>query len=420
MDKFAVENKAWLNNLDKSLSMQKIDLEEKKAIKDYFSKLNIIPLQNYVEKKSKEALKLFGDQIKKDPSIKSYLEKIGTPEEKNKLTKWLTSLPKESNPISIKMNDIVKNWLSKENQKVSEFNNNISSILTEQNNSFVDSIHNLANAISIQLEKNNDRKYKVTDASLNLNKIVSDKLISAQLSKENIINGVSAIDLANVLVQNRINKINLNEKTIRGLNDRNILVKVNAFNSAVGREIVNPEKDIQDSINAFASALSRDYSNNPEKVESQTGSVNSTIIKSPTMSTGNFQVYNINLTLNYAPLNGAGVYMNVKGQVVKYNLSQSISITNGISALASFSFGAAFLNGESSWYVGDYSQKIKSVNGVVPIANSSIALHYGNKNTSVIAGVRFLPGADAELVNNKLKIKPTVQNEIFTAVNIKL
>ena len=420
MDKFAVENKAWLNNLDKSLSMQKIDLEEKKAIKDYFSKLNIIPLQNYVEKKSKEALKLFGDQIKKDPSIKSYLEKIGTPEEKNKLTKWLTSLPKESNPISIKMNDIVKNWLSKENQKVSEFNNNISSILTEQNNSFVDSIHNLANAISIQLEKNNDRKYKVTDASLNLNKIVSDKLISAQLSKENIINGVSAIDLANVLVQNRINKINLNEKTIRGLNDRNILVKVNAFNSAVGREIINPEKDIQDSINAFASALSRDYSNNPEKVESQTGSVNSTIIKSPTMSTGNFQVYNINLTLNYAPLNGAGVYMNVKGQVVKYNLSQSISITNGISASASFSFGAAFLNGESSWYVGDYSQKIKSVNGVVPIANSSIALHYGNKNTSVIAGVRFLPGADAELVNNKLKIKPTVQNEIFTAVNIKL
>jgi hypothetical protein len=420
MDKFAVENKAWLNNLDKSLSMQKIDLEEKKAIKDYFSKLNIIPLQNYVEKKSKEALKLFGDQIKKDPSIKSCLEKIGTPEEKNKLTKWLTSLPKESNPISIKMNDIVKNWLSKENQKVSEFNNNISSILTEQNNSFVDSIHNLANAISIQLEKNNDRKYKVTDASLNLNKIVSDKLISAQLSKENIINGVSAMNVANVLVQNGINKINLNEKTIRGLNDRNILVKANAFNSAVGREIINPEKDIQDSINAFASALSRDYSNNPEKVESQTGSVNSTIIKSPTMSTGNFQVYNINLTLNYAPLNGAGVYMNVKGQVVKYNLSQSISITNGISALASFSFGAAFLNGESSWYVGDYSQKIKSVNGVVPIANSSIALHYGNKNTSVIAGVRFLPGADAELINNKLKIKPTVQNEIFTAVNIKL
>jgi len=318
------------------------------------------------------------------------------------------------------MNDIVKNWLSKENQKVSEFNNNISSILTEQNNSFVDSIHNLANAISIQLEKNNDRKYKVTGASLDLNKIVSDKLISAQLSKENIINGVSAIDLANVLVQNRINKINLNENTIRGLNDRNIFVKVNAFNSAVGRKVINPEKDIQDSINAFASALSRDYSNNPEKVESQTGSVNSTIIKSPTMSTGNFQVYNINLTLNYAPLNGAGVYMNVKGQVVKYNLSQSISITKDISASASFNFGAAFLNGESSWYVGDYSQNIKFVNGVVPIANSSIALHYGNKNTSVIAGVRFLPGADAELVNNKLKIKPTVQNEIFTAVNIKL
>lgn len=420
MDKFAVENKAWLNNLDKSLSMQKLDLGEKKAIKDYFSKLDISPLQNYVEKKSEEALKLFGDQIKKDPNIKSYLEKIGTPEEKNKLTKWLTSLPKESNPISIKMNDIVKNWLSKENQKVSEFNNNISSILTEQNNSFVDSIHNLANAISIQLEKNNDRKYKVTGASLDLNKIVSDKLISAQLSKENIINGVSAIDLANVLVQNRINKINLNENTIRGLNDRNIFVKVNAFNSAVGRKVINPEKDIQDSINAFASALSRDYSNNPEKVESQTGSVNSTIIKSPTMSTGNFQVYNINLTLNYAPLNGAGVYMNVKGQVVKYNLSQSISITKDISASASFNFGAAFLNGESSWYVGDYSQNIKFVNGVVPIANSSIALHYGNKNTSVIAGVRFLPGADAELVNNKLKIKPTVQNEIFTAVNIKL
>jgi len=82
MDKFAVENKAWLNNLDKSLSMQKLDLGEKKAIKDYFSKLDISPLQNYVEKKSEEALKLFGDQIKKDPNIKSYLEKIGTPEEK--------------------------------------------------------------------------------------------------------------------------------------------------------------------------------------------------------------------------------------------------------------------------------------------------------------------------------------------------
>jgi len=419
MDKFAVKNKAWLNNLDKSLSMQKLDPNEKKVINGYFSELNLISLQNYAEKKSEEALKLFGDQIKKDPSIKYYLEKIGTPEEKNKLTKWLTSLPKESNPISI-MNDIVKNWLSGQDLKVSEFNNNLSSILTEQNNSFVGSIRNLANAISLQLEKNNDRKYKVTGASLDLNKIVSDKLISAQLSKENIINGVSAIDLANVLVQNRINKINLNEKTIRGLNDRNIFVKVNAFNSAVGREIINPEKDIENSINAFASALSRDYSNNPEKVESQTGSVNSTIIKSPTMSTGNFQVYNFILTLNYAPLNRAGVYMNVKGQVVKYNLSQSISITKDISASASFNFGAAFLNGESSWYIGDYSQKIKSVNGVVPIANSSIALHYGNKNTSVIAGVRFLPGAGAELVNNKLKIKPTVQNEIFTAVNIKL
>jgi hypothetical protein len=318
------------------------------------------------------------------------------------------------------MNGIVKNWLSGQDLKVSEFNNNLSSILTEQNNQFVDSIRNLANAVSIQLEKNNDRKYKVTGASLDLNKIVSDKLISAQLSKENIINGVSAMDVANVLVQNRINKINLNEKTVRGLNDRNIFVKVNAFNSAVGREIINPEKDIENSINAFASALSRDYSNNPEKVESQTGSVNSTIIKSPTMSTGNFQVYNIILTLNYAPLNGAGVYMNVKGQVVKYNLNQSISITKDISASASFNFGAAFLNGESSLYIGDYSQKIKSVNGVVPIANSSIALHYGNKNTSVIAGVRFLPGAVAELVNNRLKIKPTVQNEIFAAVNIKL
>ena len=424
MDNLKIKSNIWLKDLDKALLTQKLDPNIRNEINSYFSRLNLDDLASYGNKKAGGALKAFRDWIKNNPTVISSIEKIGTPEERNEIMNLLNrNISIEPNPISIKMNDIINNWYSKESSNISKVNNTVSSIVNEQNNSVISSFLSLADslkkAISVQVEKKNNKKYAIKGVSIDLKQITSNKVVSDELSKTKI-NGFTAMHIADILNKNNLNKITVNKEIMDGLKNKNIFVKARAFNSAVNREVINPEKDIENFINAFFSALSRGYSNNQEKVESQVGSVNSTIIKPPTVSTGNLHMYNIYLNINYAPLNRAEVDLNASGQVIKYNLRQIISIGKGLSASASFNFGAAFLEVESSWYVGDYSQKIMSIDKVVPIANSNIALHYSNKNTSFTAGIRFLPGVDVDVVNDKLKISPTVQKEIFASVSIKI
>lgn len=353
-------------------------------------------IENYVDKKDLK-LKLDSYIQKKNIDLDNILKKIS------------------SDPVlKIKVNDLFNKYYDQ--QKVQEnlknFYGQASSLITEGTNK----ISSLLSEFGITVSSNQ----KSPSVKLNISTLSSRKGIKPFLDHNIGNRPITVESVVKVLQNSGINSLNINQKNIEGLKDKNLFTKVDAFNNIVGRKVIDPAKDTEDAINLFVSALTENYDQSPLSKQIQLGKSSLEFNKGPTLRFGKVDVYPVKISLGYGPLNGAGVNLESSGTVVKFNLSNENKMSNGFSISSDFSFGAAFLNNKVSWNLGGYSEKIKSMSAVVPILSSRVSINYVKGDASLSAGVGFSPGVNVSQQGNKFEFSPKVNPEIFTSFTLRI
>ncbi|MEM4590083.1 MAG: hypothetical protein QXK21_02350 [Candidatus Micrarchaeia archaeon] len=250
---------------------------------------------------------------------------------------------------------------------------------------------------------------------MNLTKLFSQEVQSKKLGK------VPVSSILHVMKENGISRVNVNPQVIRDIKSISIIDKAEGFNNAVGKKIFDPIKDVDDGVNLLVSSFCK--SRPPDAISEEETSGKSSILftKGPTASTGIIEAYNFNMGFKYMPLNGAGVQSSLSGSIVKFNFSKQTHIQKGLGLTANFSVGAAFVKGDASLIIGDYNEKLYSLDKIIPVASAEVGFNYNfNKDVLFRSGVSFVPGVLTSFKNNKFEFAPKVQNSVYASISVKI
>ncbi len=261
-------------------------------------------------------------------------------------------------------------------------------------------------------------KGKDISASLNVMNLMK---LSPQEIQSKKIGKIPVSSILQVMRENNINKINVDSEIINGIRSKSIINKANALNNALGKKVIDPVKDVNDAINLIASSFCRSRPRDAISEEETSGKSSILFTKGPTASTGIIEAYNFNMGLKYMPLNGAGVQSSFSGSIVKFNFSKQTHIQKGLDLTANFSIGAAIVKGDASLIIGEYSEKLYSLDKVIPVASAEIGFNYAfNKDVLFRSGISFVPGVDASFENNKFNFAPKVQNSVSASISVRI
>lgn len=261
-------------------------------------------------------------------------------------------------------------------------------------------------------------KGKDISASLNVMNLMK---LSPQEIQSKKIGKIPVSSILQVMRENNINKINVDSEIINGIRSKSIINKANALNNALGKKVIDPVKDVNDAINLIASSFCRSRPRDAISEEETSGKSSILFTKGPTASTGIIEAYNFNMGLKYMPLNGAGVQSSFSGSIVKFNFSKQTHIQKGLDLTANFSIGAAIVKGDASLIIGEYSEKLYSLDKVIPVASAEVGFNYAfNKDVLFRSGISFVPGVDASFENNKFNFAPKVQNSVSASISVRI
>ncbi|MEM4218697.1 MAG: hypothetical protein QXO35_01470 [Candidatus Micrarchaeia archaeon] len=259
-----------------------------------------------------------------------------------------------------------------------------------------------------------------TNVSASLN-VINLIRLSPQDVQSKKLGKVPVSSIVKVFENNNINKINVNKQIIEGFRSKSIMDQSSALNKALGEEVINPVKDVNDAVNLIASSFCKSRPRDAISEEETSGRSSILFTKGPTASTGIIEAYNFNMGLKYMPLNGAGVQSSLSGSIVKFNFSKQTHIQKGLDLTANFSIGAAFVKGGASLVIGDYSEKLYSLDKIIPVASAEVGFNYNfNKDVLFRSTVSFVPGVNTSFENNKFKFTPKVQNSVSASISVKI
>lgn len=389
-------------------------------ISNYIQNLNFNKINNNLNLKSDDTISYFQEQIeKKNHNFFSKLNKIDSDKDISDLKSIIKDM--SNNPVlNIKLKDTFNIYLnSKLNKqeiknKINEFNNLVTSSSYEVQSKIMNMVQTAVSSYVNFTFSNN----KLKGATINLESLSKNNQFN-EFAEQQKIGNISLKNVSNVLINSGITNIHLSNEIVKGLSDKNPVVKVNAFNSAVGKEVINIEKDSQDLANSLVSALCKDYGTQASRQEIQAGKSTVILEKSPTATISGFSIYNVNSSFNYSPLNGAGFKGTFSGSVVKYDLNLKKNVKSGFDINTGLTIGVASLKGNASYYVGDYSEKLIEFDKIVPVTNATVGFEYKKGNTTINAGIMGFPALNTKVENNKIRFTPTIQSEVYVKVNIK-
>ncbi|MEM3369591.1 MAG: hypothetical protein QXE90_01925 [Candidatus Micrarchaeia archaeon] len=250
---------------------------------------------------------------------------------------------------------------------------------------------------------------------MNLTKLFRQEFQSKKLGK------VPVSSIVKVFENNNINKVNVNKQILEGFRSKSIIDQSRALNKALEKEVINPVGDVNDAVNLIASSFCKSRPRDAISEEETSGKSSILFTKGPTASTGIIEAYNFKMGLKYMPLNGAGVQSSLSGSIVKFNFSKQTHIQKGLDLTANFSVGAAIVKGDASLIIGDYTEKLYSLDKIIPVASAEVGFNYNfNKDVLFRSSVSFVPGVDTSFENNKFKFAPKVQNSVSASISVKI
>ncbi|MEM3543615.1 MAG: hypothetical protein QXF07_01180 [Candidatus Micrarchaeia archaeon] len=252
---------------------------------------------------------------------------------------------------------------------------------------------------------------------MNLTELFPQEVQSKKLGK------VPVSSILQVMKENGISRVNVNPQVIKDIKSESIIDQANGFNNALalGKKAIDPIKDVNDAVNLIASSFCKSRPRDAISEEETSGKSSILFNKGPTASTGIIEAYNFNMGLKYMPLNGAGVQSSLSGSIVKFNFSKQTHIQKGLDLTANFSIGAAIVKGDASLIIGDYTEKLYSLDKIIPVASAEVGFNYNfNKDVLFRSSVSFVPGVDTSFENNKFKFAPNVQNSVYASISVKI
>ncbi|MEM3408176.1 MAG: hypothetical protein QXW80_02360 [Candidatus Micrarchaeia archaeon] len=372
--------------------------------------------------------------------------------QKNQIKKHLQELSKNLNlqPID-DLNSLFKTYYKKSDSKfisdLKEAVNNDFSKIKSDLSEFANSNLTKIKAINVFEQSINRNKFNAATSELTIKAInefnsrfsnfislsVNGKDITASLNVINLmklspqevqskkLGKIPVSSIVKVFENNNINKVNVNKQILEGFRSKSIIDQSNALNMALGKEVINPVVDVNDAVNLIASSFCKLRPRDAISEEETSGRSSILFTKGPTASAGKIEAYNFNMSLGYMPLNGAGIQSYFSGSIVKFNFSKQTHIQKGLDLTANFSVGAAIVKGDASLIIGDYSEKLYSLDKIIPVASAEVGFNYNlNKDILVRSSVSFFPGVNTSFENNKFKFTPNMQNNVFASISVKI